>query len=220
MEQEGKFLILGNEWTGSLIKYDKKPACFSGLFAPDDPFFTNIFGNDNDECEYFVNGVINNDRFFIQSYVFDTTFEIEFDFGTDKKVFQRNRSTFSFNQNKGKFIRIKENIELNFVQQNSKKLMYVTSNPFFAFHDDAFPAFAKNIYSQPVFPRSAHSVSRPYPKTIVPDISFTELEGCQHISTLELELNGTENFSAEFDLPVRRIYLIVATKYFSEGKRE
>ena len=83
MEKEGKFFILGNEWIGSLVKYDQKPACFSGLFAPDDPFFTNVNGNDNDECEYFANGILNNERFFIQSFVFDTTFEIEFDFGMD-----------------------------------------------------------------------------------------------------------------------------------------
>ena len=83
MEKEGKFLILGNEWIGSVVKYDRRPACYSGLFAPEDPFFTDSNGNNNDECEYFVNGIVNNERFFIQSYVFDTTFEIEFDFGTD-----------------------------------------------------------------------------------------------------------------------------------------
>ena len=83
MEKEGKFLILGSEWVGSLIKYDEKPACYSGLLAPDDPYFTNINGNDNDECEYFANAVLNNDRFFIQSYVFEPIFEIEFNFGMD-----------------------------------------------------------------------------------------------------------------------------------------
>ena len=75
-------MTLGTEWIGSLIKYEDKAACYSGLFAPDDRFFTNVNGNDNDECEYFSNGILNNDRFFIQNYVFDTIFEIEFNFGT------------------------------------------------------------------------------------------------------------------------------------------
>ena len=78
------------------------------------------------------------------------------------------------------------------MQQNEEKRIHVTSNPFFAFHDDVFPAFAKNSVSQPQFYRSRRSILPPYDKTIVADNNFTSLEEFEHISTIELKLNGTE----------------------------
>ena len=83
LEAGGKFLTLGSEWIGSLVKYKERSICYSKLFAQDDPFYTDQTGNNNDECEYFGNGIINNERFFIQNYVFDATFEIKFNFGED-----------------------------------------------------------------------------------------------------------------------------------------
>ena len=82
--------------------------------------------------------------------------------------------------------------------------MHVTSNPSFAFHDDVFPAFAK-IFQQFSYPKSASSISIPFPKTIVPDNFFGALAEFEHISTLKLRLNGTERFEIEFDLTVSRI---------------
>ena len=83
LEKEGKFLTLGNEWIGSLVKYEQKSRCFSGLYAPKDLAYSNEFGTNNDECEYFINAFLNNDRIYLQNVVFDTTFEIFFDFGED-----------------------------------------------------------------------------------------------------------------------------------------
>ena len=53
------------------------------MFSQDDPWYTNRFGINNDECEYFGNGIRNNEKIFIQNYVFDTKFEIKFHFGED-----------------------------------------------------------------------------------------------------------------------------------------
>ena len=83
LEKEGKFLTLGSEWIGSLVKYEQESRCFSGLYAHDDLAYSNEFGTNNDECEYFINAFLNNDRIYLQNNVFDTTFEIYFDFGTD-----------------------------------------------------------------------------------------------------------------------------------------
>lgn len=83
LEKEGKFLTLGNEWIGSLVKYEEESRCYSGLFAPNDFAYSNEFGTNNDECEYFINAFPNNGRIFLQNVVFDTTFEIYFDFGKD-----------------------------------------------------------------------------------------------------------------------------------------
>ena len=41
----------------------------------------------NDECEYFANGFIYDEKIFIQNYIFNTLFEIEFDFGKDPQPF-------------------------------------------------------------------------------------------------------------------------------------
>ena len=86
-----KFLLLGSEWIGSLVNYEEKTICYSKLFASDDPYYTDQSGINNDECEYFVNGINNDENIFVQNYVFDSLFEIEFDFGEDF----RNSNSFS-----------------------------------------------------------------------------------------------------------------------------
>ena len=78
-----KFLTIGNEWIGSLVNYEGKALCYSKLFAEDDPFYTNLGGMINDECEYFGNGFVFEERIFIQNYVFDFAFAIELNFGKD-----------------------------------------------------------------------------------------------------------------------------------------
>lgn len=83
LEAEGKFFTLGSEWIGSLVKYEEKSGCYSRLFSQNDYFYTDHRGFNNDECEYFANALINNEKIFLQSYVFDITFEIKFDFGKD-----------------------------------------------------------------------------------------------------------------------------------------
>ena len=83
------WIRIGNEWIGSLVKYERSSICFSKLFAVDAHFYTSQGGILNDECEYFGNGLINDERIFIQSYVFDATFEIDFNFGKDSKLFYR-----------------------------------------------------------------------------------------------------------------------------------
>ena len=88
LEKEGKFFTLGNEWIGSLVKYEQESRCYSGLYAPNDFAYSNPFGSNNDECEYFINAFLNNDRIYLQNVVFDTTFEIYFDFGEDLTVFK------------------------------------------------------------------------------------------------------------------------------------
>ena len=83
LEAEGKFLTLGSEWIGSLIRYEQTSVCYSRLFSQDDHFYTDQFGNNNDECEYFVNGIIYDENISIQSVIFDATFRVEFNFGND-----------------------------------------------------------------------------------------------------------------------------------------
>ena len=39
LEVEGKFLVLGSEWIGSLVKYKKNSICFSNLFAKNDNYY-------------------------------------------------------------------------------------------------------------------------------------------------------------------------------------
>ena len=82
LEKEGIFINLHSEWIGSLVKYRGRPKCISTLFDKGrDAYYTDAKGNNNDECEYFVNGIINNDKLFIQGLVFDFTFEVDFDLG-------------------------------------------------------------------------------------------------------------------------------------------
>ena len=81
LEVEGKYLVLGSEWIGSLVKYEERSNCYSRLFSSYDAYYTDEFGMNNDECEYFGNGIVSDDKIFIQNYVFDAKFEIVFDFG-------------------------------------------------------------------------------------------------------------------------------------------
>ena len=78
--------------------------------------------------------------------------------------------------------------------------MHVTSNPYFAFHDDVFPAFAKNAVAQPRFP-----VPSTFSKTIIPgkfkDKIFSSLDELKHISTVEIDLSGKKKFEFKIDFP-------------------
>ena len=177
LEAEGKFLTLGSEWIGSLVRYEEKSVCFSRLFSRDDEFYTDQFGNNNDECEYFGNGIVFDENIYIQNFVFDATFEIQFNF---------------------------EVIELDFVQQKAERKIHVTSNPFFAFHDDVFPGFSKNSASQSRFFETAKSIFPPYPKSIIPNHHFSSLEEFKHISTFVLKLDGEESFQFEINFQVRK----------------
>lgn len=86
--------------------------------------------------------------------------------------------------------------------------MHVTSNPFFAFHDDVFPAFAKNAVFQPLFPRSPSSFFPPFPKTIIPEYEKfnddgSSLEEIHHISTIKLGFKGNETFKLDLNYTVK-----------------
>ena len=89
LEKEGIFINLHREWISSLVRYkgawnaewNLEPKCHSIMFNRKDKDYTDAYGNHNDECEYFVNGIINNDKLFIQGLVFDFTFEVDFDLG-------------------------------------------------------------------------------------------------------------------------------------------
>ena len=80
LEAEGRFLTLGHEWIGSLVEYEKESKCYSALFAKDDPNNTDQIGLNNDECDYFGHGIINDEKKLIQNSVFDIIFEIKYDF--------------------------------------------------------------------------------------------------------------------------------------------
>ena len=82
-------------------------------------------------------------------------------------------------------------LEIEFVQQPASKQMFVTSNPFFAFHDDVFPAFSKNAVAQPRFPPSFGQ------STIIPNKFFSSLAELNHISTFEMKFDGIEKFAFE-----------------------
>ena len=93
-------------------------------------------------------------------------------------------------------------------------MIHVTSNPFFAFHDDVFPAFYKNAASQPRFPRPSF-----FRKTIIPDKFFHSLVDFLHIATLELNLNGTEIFGLDINFqknPRFRKMKVFGLKFFDE----
>ena len=87
MEVEGQFITLAREWIGSLVNYEEKTICYSEMFVEGDRFYTDLVGARKDECEYFVQGILNGERIFIQNTVFDTLFEIKFDYGKDFHVF-------------------------------------------------------------------------------------------------------------------------------------
>ena len=150
----GKLVNLGSEWIGARVKYQKRAICFSEMLA-DDIDYTDYWGVNNDECEYFINGFVVNDRIYLQSYVFDTTFELEMDF---------------------------HHIELEFNQLEENNKLHVSSNPYFAFHDDVFPLYAKNQVTQEKYNSSAADKI-----TVVPDNYFISMTYFDHISSVLLE---------------------------------
>lgn len=172
LESNGRLLNLGSEWIGSRVKYQTRADCFSQMLASNDFYFTDYWGVNNDECEYFPNGFVLNDRIYLQSVVFDTTFELEMNF---------------------------DFFDIDFYQLEETKRLHVSSNPYFAFHDNVFPTFAKDLFLQeefppPAFPR-VHSRER---TTHVPDLPFTSLTAFEHISTVILDYTGV--FVISFDL--------------------
>ena len=105
--------------------------------------------------------------------------------------------------------------------------MLVTSNPYFEFHKDVFPNFAKNaVERQILFPQSgdaldqifskksvltaikraqkASSLSPPYPLTILPDFPFSSFdESLFHISSFELDFYETQKLTLDLK---QRVY--------------
>lgn len=77
--------------------------------------------------------------------------------------------------------------------------MHVSSNPFFAFHDDVFPNFAKNTVAKiRNFTQSATSLSPPYPLPIIPDFPFVSFDKeLFHISSFELDFTKTRKLHLE-----------------------
>lgn len=114
----------------------------------------------------------------------------------------------------------KDRIELDFQQQKSKSKMHVTSNPFFKFHDDVFPKFAKNAVGEiRKFPQSASSLSPPYPLSIVPNYPFASFkEELFHISSFELDLNQTQKLNLEMKKisESRKLAKIIEFRSFNE----
>ena len=118
---------------------------------------------------------------------------------------------------------MKELIEIEFVQQKAMEKMHVTSNPYFAFHDDVFPGFSKNAASQRKFPRTLASVSRPHPKAIIPFSSFSSLAEFKHISTFEMDLRRKDTLQFQIDFEVPQYYwflLSLIFKTLSNNTRE
>ena len=146
---------IGSEWMGNLAQYSKYDLCFSALFAMNDPFY-NLPGRD--ECEYFQNSFIVNDRIYIQSLIFDSTFEMDFDF---------------------------ENLELVFTQKTKHESIMLASNPDFAYHDDVFPGFSKNAVSQQNFPKHRCG-GMEYCVVIIPQLTFNVNERA-HISSVDFK---------------------------------
>jgi len=139
------------------VKYQKRASCFSEMLA-DDFEYTFYWGRNKDECEYFINAFVSKDRIYLQNYVFDTTFELEMEF---------------------------DHIEVRYNQLDENNKLHVTSNPYFAFHDDVFPSYVKNQYTQKSFSRHAQNKI-----TIIPDNFFISLEFNDHISTALLQSGG------------------------------
>ncbi|CBY11768.1 unnamed protein product [Oikopleura dioica] len=157
LENEGELLNLGSEWIGARVKYQKKANCFSNMLA-DDFEYTLYWGRNKDECEYFINAFVSKDRIYLQSYVFDTTFELQMEF---------------------------EHIEVRYNQLDENNKLHVTSNPYFAYHDDVFPSYVKNQFTQKLFSRHAENKI-----TIIPDNYFISLAFINHISTVLLDSRG------------------------------
>ena len=85
LEADGKFLTLGSEWIGSLVEFEGESICFSKLFSQVDKHYNDLVGINNDECLYFGNGIISNEKFYFINYVFEVDFAIEFNFEQDYK---------------------------------------------------------------------------------------------------------------------------------------
>ena len=170
LENGGKLLNLGSEWIGARVQYKKRPLCFSEMLSSDDFEYTDYWGINNDECEYFVNAFAVNDRIYIQSFVFDTAFELEMDF---------------------------DHLEVRFNQFEENDKLHVTSNPYFAFHDDVFPVYVKNQVAQRQFSR--HYADR---TIIVPANYFMSLVFFNHISTVLVQSAGV--YSISFTLIMTR----------------
>ena len=66
LETDGRLVNLGSEWIGSRVQYDKRAVCFSTMLAMNDLEYTDYFGYNKDECEYFVNGFAVNDKIYLQ----------------------------------------------------------------------------------------------------------------------------------------------------------
>lgn len=115
-------------------------------------------------------------------------------------------------------ILLKDLLEIEFIKQPAREQIHVTSNPFFAFHDDVFPAFAKNAAAQPRFPPSLGQSSKTRARTrtrevrvywnsglghltIIPDNFFSSLEELNHISTIETKVHRTKPFEFELNFP-------------------
>ena len=172
LESDGRLLNLGSEWIGSRVKYQTRADCFSQMLASNDFYFTDYWGVNNDECEYFPNGFVLNDRIYLQSVVFDTTFELEMNF---------------------------DFFEIEFYQLEETRRLHVSSNPYFAFHDNVFPTFAKDLFLQEEFPPPAFpSIHSREKTTHVPDHPFTSLAAFDHISTVIFDSTGV--FVISFDL--------------------
>ena len=71
-------------------------------------------------------------------------------------------------------------------------MIHVTSNSFFGFHDDVFPAFSKNSVTQHRFPQPGF--------LIIPDYFFSTLEELKHISTVKMKSDETHIFHYEVDI--------------------
>ena len=91
--------------------------------------------------------------------------------------------------------------------------MHVTSNPYFVFHDDVFPAFSKNAVAQPRFPIPSF-----FSKTIIPDKfhnnSFSSLKELKHISTLEIDLTGENRFEMKFNFQEKKLRILKDMEIF------
>ena len=67
LETDGRLITLSSEWIGSRVQYHKRAVCFSTMLATDDFDYTDYYGYNKDECEYFVNGFAVNDKIYLQS---------------------------------------------------------------------------------------------------------------------------------------------------------
>ena len=162
LDRDNQLVHLGSEWIGNLAKYSKNDICFSSLFASNDPFYNQP---GRDECEYFQNSFIVNDRIYIQSLIFESTFELDFDF---------------------------DKLELVFVQKSKDEAIQLASNPGFTFHDDVFPGFSKNAVSQLNFPKHRCGDMSSC-VVIIPSLTF-KADKREHISSVDFQADWKFSF--------------------------